>query len=435
MKRLDDIKLLTNVSIVLDEKHIKDLVDLIDEFDNNDELGSFLEGVDESNISPAEAFLMAKTIAERGRSFQLSERIGECITRASIGDISDSVSLVVMSVLGELGEKVVKLTSSEYGKFTNTISRMKLFQGFDADVSDSEFLDIIEKCGVGILENNGSIAPIDKNLRKYMSKFPEPSIPLLAVSMLSKKIALGVSTVVYDVKVGEGGIVKDKATGYKLAEYLVEATKLAGMKTACVVTTLNQPVSASIGSMLELREVVKTLSSGSSYFGSDLVAVSREICEIALILTGRASGRVEAGEMFDECIMSGKALLKLKEIVEAFGGDFEVVNKDMNIVSRIASSYIESEDDGYLVDIDSMGLYSASHILRAGIEDENGDENSGIVMLAREGEKVSIGQKLARISYGFENMNFTRALKLVSDSLKVKMVNTKHEKLLIKVFV
>ena len=435
MKRLEEIKELVNVSILLDEKHICDLIDLIDKHCGNDSLCEFLETLNTGNFSPAEAFVMANNMAKKGRMLDLSKKIGDCVTRASLGDISDSVSLVVMSVLGALDQKVVKVTSPEYGKFSNTFSRLKLIDGFDASISQRKFEKIVAEHNVGFYENTGELVPVDSKLRKIMSKFPEASIPLLTVSLLAKKIALGVSTVVYDVKVGEGGLVKDKQKGYELAKYLVEASKMAGLKVACVVTALNQPVSASVGSMLELREVVKTLSSGNAYFDSDLVAVSREICEVALILMGVADGRIKAGEMFDECIMSGNALLKLQEIVKVFGGDFESISTDLNVLSGVASSYIESEEEGYLADVDSMGLYSACHILNSGIDDSDGDENSGIVMLVREGAKIEIGQKIARLTYSFDNKNFTRALKVASDSFLIKSSAVKHDKLLVKVFV
>ena len=434
MQRLEKIKELVNATIVLDKQHISDLVSIINENPRNDELLSFLETINEDNFSPAEAFLMADTIARGGKMLDLKNKIGPCSTRASIGDISDCVSLVVMSVLGSLGEKVVKLTSPAFGKFSNTITRMKIFDGFDASVSEEKFVDIVKEHGVAIYESTGDVAPVDDKLMYIMNKFLAPSIPLLSVSLLSKKIALGVSSVVYDVKVGEGGIVKDKAQGYKLAQYLVQASKLAGIKAACVVSSLNQPISASIGSVFELREVVKTLSSGDAYFGSDLIRVAREIVEVELILSKRANGRSDAGEMFDACVLSGMALAKFREIVEVYGGNFETILKSMSVVSGVASSYIEAETDGYLVDVDSIGLYSAHHILE-NVGGGEFDKNSGIVLLAREGEKVTLGQKIARITYSFSNPNFSRALKIAHDSLNLKTQNTKHEKLLIKVFV
>jgi len=268
-----------------------------------------------------------------------------------------------------------------------------------------------------------------------MDSFTVVSLPLLAVSLIAKKIALGASVVVYDVKNGEGGLVKSVDDANKLGKYLVETSKLAGIKSACVVTTLNQPISASLGAMAELKEVIRSLSSGTSYFDSDLMTVSKEIVEIALILSGAAEGRSDASEMFDEVILSGAALSKFKEIVLAFGGNFTSLNNNnASILSGVAVSYVEADRAGYLADIDTPGLYESLKLLAAQKE-EDFDKNAGIIMLVREGAKVRIGDKIARIMYSFDNPNYPLALAGIRSALCVRSQKPKREKLLVKVYV
>ena len=404
--------------------------------DSEPKLCEFLESLTLSNFSASECYMLAKIIAESGKTLNISDKIGKCITKDSIGYISDSVSLIVMSVLASLGEKVVKLTSTKYGAFGNTISKLGMFDGFSAEVSETEFTSIAEEVGCAILENKGVIAPIDANLVKIMDRFKTPSIPLLACSLVAKNIALGASVVVYDVKSGEGGIVKTRDQAYKLAGFLVEVSKLAGIKAGCIVTTLNQPISASLGALAELKEVMRSLSSGSAYFDSDLINVSKEIVEIALILSGKAEGRTEAGEMFEKAILSLGALAKFKQIVLAFGGNFESVSESVqSILSGVATSYIEAPHDGYLADIDTQKLYENFKLMS---QDEKGrliDKNAGLVMLVREGTRVSIGEKIARITYSFNNQKYREALKGISSALSVKTQKPKLDKLLVKVFV
>lgn len=436
MERLKQLVELKNDHLDFDSKMINTLADLIDEHYNNDELIAFLETLNPGNFTHEEAYELANVIANSGKNLYISSKIGDCISKASIGEISDSVSLIVMSVLGALGEKVVKITSPSYGKFSNTISRLQVFDGFNANVNEDRFTLIANSIGCAIYENTGEIAPIDEKLIKIMDKFTLPSIPLITVSLLAKKISLGATTVVYDVKSGEGGMVKDKSDAYLLADYLVETSKLAGFKSACVVTTLNQPISASIGSLIELREVVKILSSGDAYYDCDLISVAKEMVEVALILNKKASGRAEAGEMFDEAIFSGNALVKFREIVEAYGGNFDIINKDMSVLSNVAVSYLTSDNSGYIADIDSTGLYKA-FVSMSKLDGKKSpiDINSGIVLLNREGTRVSVGEKIARITYSFDNKNFNEALRAVKKSLVVKHQKPKLEKLLVKVFV
>ena len=173
--------------------------------------------------------------------------------------------------------------------------------------------------------------------------------------------------------------------------------------------------------------------SGDAYFESDLMIVSKEIVEVALILAGKAKGRADAGEMFDEAVLSGSALSKFKEIVLAFGGTFEAVNTKVSLLEGIATSYIEAEADGYLADTNAPALCK-SYLVLAG-EGKDFDKNAGIVMMVREGAKVSQGDKVARVHYSFENQNFPVALPMIQSAICVRVQKPRREKLLVKVFV
>ena len=401
----------------------------------NDDLCAFLESLNVSNFSVRETADLALEIAKTGTLINIAEKIGPCVSKDNAGYVSDSVSLVVMSVLASLGVKTVKLANSKYGAFGNTVSKLAMFDGFDANVSEDKFISIAEKVGCSIFENKGTIAPADSELVTIMQKFVCSSIPMLAVSFLAKKIALGASTVIFDIKSGEGGLVKNNNDAYKLGKYLVDASKLAGLQAACIVTTLNQPTSASIGGVAEIKEVIRSMSSGDAYFGSDLMTVAKEIVEVALILSGAAKGRSDAGEMFDDAVTSGKALSKFREIVLAFGGRFESAMTKSSLLDGVATSYVEATNAGYLADVDTQGLYESYQILSGAKQNEDIDKNAAIVMLVREGARVEVGDKIARVLYSFDNDNYPLALPGIREALCVKAQKPKREKLLVKVFV
>ena len=180
--------------------------------------------------------------------------------------------------------------------------------------------------------------------------------------------------------------------------------------------------------------MVKTLSSGDSYLDSDLLTVAKEITVIALILIGKASGRNEASLLFDEVIASGKALQKFREIVLAFGGSIEILSSEFTIENNVATSYIEAKEDGYLADIDAQALYSGFTLMQT-LNGRVTDKNAGIVFIEREGAKLKMGDKIARITYSFENKNFAKAYKKMCDAVVVHPQKPKQEKLLVKVFV
>ena len=315
-----------------------------------------------------------------------------------------------LTVLSALGVKVVKVANTKYSSFGGTIAKLKLFDGFDASVGEDKFIKIAEEVGCSIFENKGALVASGHELLLIMKKFVVPSIPLIAVSFLAKNIALGASIVIFDVKCGEGGLVKSKDDAYKLAKYMIEASKSIGFKCACVVTQMSQPTSASIGGVLELKEVIRSLASGDAYFESDMMKVAKEIVEVSLILSGKANGRDQAGEMFDECVTSGNALAKFKQIILAFGGTFDSVNEPVSILSNVATSYIESDHEGYLADIDTTKLIKSCMALAGDVNGSGFDKNAGVVMLVREGTKVSAGEKLARVYYGFGNPRLPEVL-------------------------
>ena len=386
------------------------------------------------NVSQKEVFYFASAIAQTGTKLELSKKIGDTINHDSIGSIFDTVSLVVMSVLASLGEKVVKLSSKKYGSFGSTITKLNMFDGFNAAVSSVEFLNIAERIGCAVLDNRGKFAPADLRLIELMKELPSTNIALLAVSFLAKKIVLGSSIVVYDIKCGEGGFARPKEEAYKFAKLLVEATKLAGIKSAAVVTAMNQPVSASLGAKAELSEIIRSLSSGEAYFDSDLMRLAKEIVEIALILSGAELGRNEASEKFEEAIKSGKALSKFKEIVLAFGGNFSSVSSDFSLSSNCQVSYIEAEESGYLGDIDTQKLYEVLEKISTKGTDKLADKNAGLVILVREGEQVTVGDKLARVIYSYDNKEFKKAYKDLVGAFSVTSNKPKLDKLFMKVF-
>ena len=358
-----------------------------------------------------------------------SKELGLVVEKHSAGHISDPTSLIFMSVMASFGIKNIKLLSSEYGDYRNSLDRLKVFKGFNADISEREFYDKTRVVGVGLIEQGDSIAPVDKMLYKLRKKANIVSIPLIASSIIAKKIATGSNLLVFDVKTGEGALTQSPKYSQTLATYLVEVGKLAGFTCASVITNLDQPLGSCVGDRVEMEEVLAVLRSDRALYDAKLLDVSRELVIVTLCLMKIANGRNEAYEMFEDAINSGRALDKFKEIIAEYGGEYQDFKHQADLLlDGVAVSYITANDNGYISDIMISKLNEAHDKLDG--EGNQIDRNAGIVLLAREGTKVNYGDKIARVFYSIKNKNFPVATKSIKEAIKI----TKQKPILHNIF-
>ncbi len=388
--------------------------------------------INTSNFSYRETYYLADAMAKSGKYFTPDE-IGFAVDKHSAGIASDASTLIFLSVLASLGVRTIKGISSDYGDFRNSLERLNSFDGFNAKINREKIVKNLNEIGCAVFDESQEFAPADIMTYKLRRRFKINSAPLVAASILSKKIASGASVVVYDVKTGEGAISPEAGYSQTLAEYLVRSSELAGIKAAAVISDLNQPISATIGSRVELEEVVSALTTKEPMFDEGLLAVSRELVIMALILAGKADGRGEAAEMFDKSILSGEALKTFQQFVESYGGNYGQIDKQQSITSGVATSYLTSDEDGYIHDVYLRGLIDGYNNLADGIK--GGDKQVGVVLLKREGAKVVRGEKIVRIYYSFDNKNFAKARKLLMDSITITKSKPSPSKILYKVVV
>lgn len=395
----------------------------------------FMRIVNESNFSYEETYYLANALARTGTMYNIFSKVGFTVDKHSAGSMSDPATLVFMSVLASIGVKNVKVLSSEFGDYGNTLDRFKVFNGFNAKISEKELKNKIEKHGVGVIEDTGQIAPADKRLYRLRKKYNITSTPLVASSILAKKIAMGATALIYDVKTGEGAIVPSVSYANTLAEYLVNSSKLAGFLVACVITNLNQPLGSSLGVKVEIEEALAILKSERALYDSKLLDVSRELVIMALILSKVAEGRSEANKMFEEAITSGRALDKFKEIVNAYGGRFDdIYSGEHSLLEGVAISYIVANDDGYVEDVVISKLMDG-YLTLSNKTNNTSDKNAGIVLLVREGMKVDKGEKIARIFYSIDNENFFNSVSKIKESIVLSKTKPNIHKVFYKVIV
>lgn len=393
----------------------------------------FMRVINSNNFSYEETYYLADAMARTGKCLNLKKHFDFVVDKHSAGSYSDSSTLIFMSVLAELGVKNVKLLSDKYGEYGNTLDRFNVFKKFNAKVSENKLVKILTEVGAGVIEDSGQFAPVDSKLYALRKKYNIVNEPIIAASILSKKIATSSNVVVYDVKSGEGAIYPSKDFSITLSKYLVEASKLAGISAAAVISDLNQPLGASIGSRTEVEELITVLRSERSLFDASLLEVAKELVIVALLLTGKASGRSQASEMFDMAIKTGNALDKFRELLSAYGGVYEdFKHTPGNLLDGVAVSYLTALDSGYVNDV-SIEKFIESYKLLCQLKGGKLDKKAGLQLMVREGVKVNEGDKLVRIFYSIENRNLPLTLNCLKDAIYITKNKGQNQKVLHKI--
>lgn len=401
---------------------------------NEAKMLDFLRLIDENNFSYEETFFLADALAKTGRKLDIKKDVGFVIDKHSAGEFSDASTLIFMSVLASLGVKNVKSLSDVYGSFNNSLDRLQLFDGFDARISRDRLVQIINKTNAGVIEED-DFALVDKKLYILAKKFNINSIPFTAASILAKKIATGASALVFDVKTGEGAMFQSEIYAETLAKYLVESAKLAGFLVSSVISNLDQPLGSSVGLRVEVEEALSVIRCEKSLYASKLLDVSKELVINALILSDPTILRPDAARLFDNAINSGTALNKFREIISEYGGEFvDFKHTPEKLLDGIHVSYLSANKSGYVNDIVISRVFNAYMNLAF----RNGklkDENAGIVLMVGEGDKISEGDKIARIFYHIDNKNFSESVTMLKKAFRISQSKPQQRKILYKVII
>lgn len=395
----------------------------------------FMRLITVENFSYEETYYLADALARTGEMWDLASKQGLVVDKISIGSFSDATTLIFMSILASYDVKNIKLLSKKYGNFNNSLDRFKLFKGFDAKIDENQFLNKLAQLSAGLYEDENKIAPADARMYALSKKFNIKSIPLTAASILARRLAMGANVLIFDVKTGEGAMASSEEHATTLATYLVEGAKLAGLSAASLITNLDQPLGVSVGVRSEVEEVLASLRSDKSMYGSKLLEVAKELVIVALMTAGITDSRIEAGNMFDEAIETGRALDKLKEIVTSYGGEYtDFKHTSEKLLGGVTISYICSKIDGYVSDIVISKLVDSYKKL-ASRDGKNKDENAGIVLLVREGDKIEKHTKIARVFYNINNNNFTSTIADIRNAIVISESKPQNTKTVYKVVI
>lgn len=385
-----------------------------------------------NGMTPEETAALTLAMAHSGDVMDLSPIKGVKVDKHSTGGVGDKTSLVLGPMVAALGVPVAKMSGRGLGHTGGTIDKLESFPGFQTGIPEQEFFDNVNRIGIAIAGQTGNLAPADKKLYALRDVTATvESIPLIASSIMSKKIAAGADVIVLDVKVGSGAFMKDEESAVKLADTMVRIGDNVGKKTMAVVSDMDEPLGYAVGNALEVKEAIDTLAGNGP---QDLYELCLELGSHMVAGAGKAQNCAEAKEMLAGTIKDGSALRKLAELVEAQGGNPEAVY-DTELLPKASIEYeYRAGTEGYVSRIVCDIVGTSAMVLGGGRENKDSviDLSVGIVLEAKKGAYVHKGDVLARFYANDEN-KLSDAVKRFEDAYVIEDTKSAGSRLIKKV--
>ena len=347
-----------------------------------------------SGMDDRETAALTKAMMNSGDVVDLSEFGDATVDKHSTGGVGDKTSLVVAPIMASLGCKMAKMSGRGLGHTGGTVDKLESIPGFKTSLSPDEFFDQVRNTGLAIIGSTANLAPADKKLYALRDVTATvDSVPLIASSIMSKKLAAGAHNIVLDVKIGSGAFMKNEEDGRTLARKMVDIGKSFGRNIAAVVTNMDRPLGFAVGNSLEVLEAVSVIKNESR---GDL----RDICvALASNLLSLCYGwsEEESEARANEAIESGAALEKFKEWITAQGGDASFVD-DPSLLGKAEYAFeFKAERDGYISHMNAETIGKTASVLGAGREKKTDDidHTAGIILKRKTGDYVKKGETIA----------------------------------------
>lgn len=382
------------------------------------QMSAFLMSVYFKGMTEEELTVFTQAMAHSGDMVDLSQIEGIKADKHSTGGVGDKTTLIIAPIVAACGVKIAKMSGRGLGHTGGTIDKLESIPGFRVSMSTDEFFDIVNKVGISVIGQSGNLAPADKKLYALRDVTATvDSIPLIAASIMSKKLAAGSDCILLDVKMGSGAFMKSIDEAIALAEKMVSIGTKAGRKIAALITNMDIPLGNAIGNSLEVMEAVAVLNGNGP---EDLAEVSYELAANMLYLAGKGPIE-ECKHQVKHAVESGAALDKLKEMVKAQGGEVSVI-EDTNRFEKAEYHYdVVAPISGIITHINTEEVGVASVALGAGRETKESsiDFQAGIVLRRKTGDSVQVGDVLATLySSSFETIQTGE--KLFLDSYRIE---------------
>lgn len=346
-------------------------------------------------MSDEETVNLTSAMLKSWKGMDLSGIKGFKVDKHSTGGVGDDTTLIVAPLVAACGCKVAKMSGRGLGFTGGTLDKLESIPGFKVFLDNETFIKNVSKVGLSIIGQTADLVPADKKLYALRDVTGTvQSLPLIASSIMSKKIAMGSDAVVLDVKTGNGALMPTLKDSIKLADIMVRIGKAKGLKTTAVVTDMNQPLGNCIGNALAVEEVIQVLRDNIE---CDIKTISMTLASKMIIMAGICDSDSEAMMMLEEKLSSGQALVKLAQMIEMQGGNPNVVDDTSILPHAKEKLSVCADSDGYVSQIITREVGSAASLLGAGrvTKEDVIDPAVGIVVKKRLGDYVKKGEELA----------------------------------------
>lgn len=354
-------------------------------------MAAFLKGLDDN-----ETALLTNAMAFSGDTADLSS-LGLVADKHSTGGVADTTTLIVVPLVAACGLKVAKMSGRGLGHTGGTLDKLESIPGMNISLTLDQFLSQIKTVGAAVMGQTMSLCPADKMLYSLRDVTATvESIPLIASSIMSKKIASGAGLIMLDVKTGNGAFMGSVEDSKALAQAMVSIGRNSGRRTAAIISDMSQPLGVAVGNSLEVIEAIEILQGKAK---GDLLTVAMSLASHMLMLAGIAKDIEDAGEMLRQALESGRALEKLGQLIEAQGGERNVIY-DTSLMPRAPlTENVYADKAGYISSMDCRALGTAAGELGAGRvkKDDIIDLSVGFIMKKRIGDYVGKGDVLCEV--------------------------------------
>lgn len=352
----------------------------------------FFQGMEDSEIAE-----LTMAMAESGDQVDLSPIEGIKVDKHSTGGVGDKTTLIIAPLVAAAGVPVAKMSGRGLGHTGGTIDKLEAIPGFNVTLSRQDFIKNVNQVKACVVGQTGNLAPADKKLYALRDVTATvDSIPLIASSVMSKKLAAGAEAIVLDVKTGSGAFMRQEEDAFKLAQTMVDIGTNVGRRTVAVISDMDQPLGKAVGNALEVLEAIQTLKGQGP---RDLLEVTLVLGAHMVVLAGKAPDFDAARRLLEEILADGRGLSKFKEIISAQGGDAGVVENPELLPRAAHVLSVKSPQDGYVQRIHAEMVGNTAAALGAGRETKESviDLAVGLVLEKKVGDQVKAGEILATI--------------------------------------
>lgn len=352
---------------------------------------------------------LTSAMVESGDQIDLSEISGVKVDKHSTGGVGDTTTLILAPLVASVGVPVAKMSGRGLGHTGGTIDKLEAVPGFHVEISNEKFIELVNQNKVAVIGQSGNLTPADKKLYGLRDVTATVnSIPLIASSIMSKKIASGADAIVLDVKTGAGAFMKNLEDAKKLAEAMVTIGNRVGRQTMAVISDMSQPLGYAIGNALEINEAIDTLKGQGP---EDLTELCLTLGSQMVVLANKAESMEEARSKLKESIANGKAFEQFKTFLASQGGDASVADYPENLPQAEYKIELPSLSAGTVSNIIADDIGTAAMMLGAGraTKDSEIDLAVGIVLHKKIGDSVKEGEALLTIHANQENVDEVRA--------------------------